>query len=145
MSSNWFIESISIFLNFLFQICIFFVKKKTIKRNFTKRQFNQIVIQTISFTKIWWIFFLSIIITLVIWFVDYTTKFNNRTWKFLSTNKKVFDKIEHEYNKCTRIRMKNNEKYINKNFETYYLKRNIRREFIIVENFQINDYTKRLN
>ena len=63
----------------------------------------------------------------------------------MSTNKKVFDKIEHEYNKCTRIRMKNNEKYINKNFETYYLKRNIRREFIIVENSQINDCAKRLN
>ena len=56
-----------------------------------------------------------------------------------------FDKIEHEYNKCIRIRINNDEKYINENFETYCLKRNIRREFIIVENFQINNYTKRLN
>ena len=57
----------------------------------------------------------------------------------------IFDKIEHEYNKYIRIRINNDEKYINKNFETYCLKRNIRREFIIVENFQINDYAKRLN
>ena len=41
--------------------------------------------------------------------------------------------------------MNNDEKYINENFETYCLKRNIRREFIIVENFQINDCAKRLN
>ena len=33
-------------------------------------------------------FFLSIIITFVIWFVNCATKFNNRTWKFSSTNKK---------------------------------------------------------
>ena len=54
-------------------------------------------------------------------------------------------KIEYEYNKCIRIRMNNDEKYINENFETYCLKRNIRREFIIVENSQINNYAKRLN
>ena len=41
--------------------------------------------------------------------------------------------------------MNNDEKYINENFETYCLKRNIRREFIIVENSQINNYAKRLN
>ena len=55
------------------------------------------------------------------------------------------DKIEHDYNKCIRIRINNDEKYIDKYFETYCLKRNIRREFIIVENSQINNYTKRLN
>ena len=63
---------------------------------------------------------------------------------FESFQKKIY-KIEHDYNKCTRIRINNDEKYINKNFETYYLKRNIRREFIIVENSQISNCTKRLN
>ena len=41
--------------------------------------------------------------------------------------------------------MNNDEKYIDENFETYYLKRNIRNEFIVVENFQINNCTKCLN
>ena len=49
--------------------------------------------------------------------------------------KKFFDKIKHEYNKYTRIRVNNNENYIDKNFKTYNLKQNIRHEFIIVENF----------
>ena len=89
MSLNWFTNLISIFLSFSFQIFVFFVKKKTTKRNFTKRQFNQIVIQTILFTRIWWIFFRSITTTLVIWFVDCATKINNRIWKFSSINKKL--------------------------------------------------------
>ena len=59
--------------------------------------------------------------------------------------KKKIDKIEHDYNKCIRIRLNNNEKYINKNFEIYYLKRNIRREFIIIENSRTNNCIKRLN
>ena len=70
---------------------------------------------------------------------------NKQKIKIFDFFKNFFDKIEHEYNKYIRIRMNNNEKYNYENFETYYLKRNIRREFIIVENFQINDYTKRLN
>ena len=59
---------------------------------------------------------------------------------------KIFlDKIKLEYNKYARIRMNNDEKYINENFEIYCLKRNIFREFIIVENSQMNKYAKRLN
>ena len=70
---------------------------------------------------------------------------NKQKIEILDFFKNFFDKIEHEYNKCIRIRMNNDEKYINENFETYCLKRNIRREFIIVENFQINNCAKRLN
>ena len=69
---------------------------------------------------------------------------NKQKIEILDFFKNFFDKIEHEYNKCTRIRINNDEKYINENFETYCLKRNIRREFIIVENSQINDCTKLL-
>ena len=60
---------------------------------------------------------------------------NKQKIEILDIFKKNFDKIEHEYNKYTRLRINNDEKYINKNFETYYLNRNIRREFIIVEKF----------
>ena len=70
---------------------------------------------------------------------------NKQKIKIFNFFKKNFDKIEYEYNKDIRIRINNDEKYINKNFKTYCLKRNIRREFIIVENSQINDCAKRLN
>ena len=60
---------------------------------------------------------------------------NKQKIEILDIFKNFFDKIEHEYNKCARMRMNNDEKYINENFEIYCLKRNIRREFIIVENF----------
>ena len=60
---------------------------------------------------------------------------NKQKIEILDIFKNFFDKIEHEYNKCVRMRMNNDEKYINENFEIYCLKRNIRREFIIVENF----------
>ena len=70
---------------------------------------------------------------------------NKQKIKIFDIFKKNFDKIEHEYNKCIRLRINNDEKYINKNFEIYCLKRNIRRKFIIVENFQMNECAKRLN
>ena len=60
---------------------------------------------------------------------------NKQKIEIFDSFKKICDKIEHDYNKCIRIRINNNNEYIDKNFETYYLKRNIRREFIIVENF----------
>ena len=70
---------------------------------------------------------------------------NKQKIEFFDSFKIFFDKIKYNYNKCIRIRMKNDEKYIDENLETYCLKRNIRREFIIVENSQINNCTKRLN
>ena len=60
---------------------------------------------------------------------------NKQKIEILDIFKIFLDKIEHEYNKYARMRMNNDEKYINENFEIYCLKRNIRREFIIVENF----------
>ena len=48
-------------------------------------------------------------------------------------------------NKYTRIRIDNDIEYLNKNFKKFINKRNIRIEFIIAENFQINNCVERFN
>ena len=42
--------------------------------------------------------------------------------------------MKHDENKCTRVRFDNNKKYFNKDFTDHIIERDIRLEFIIVDN-----------
>ena len=53
--------------------------------------------------------------------------------------------IEYNMNKCTRIRIDNNIEYLNEDFIKFTFERDIRFEFIIAKNFQINNNVKRFN
>ena len=70
---------------------------------------------------------------------------NKKSFEVLKLFKFFLNCIEYNINKCIRIRIDNNFEYFNENFKKFIDKRNIRIEFIIVENFQINDCVERFN
>ena len=66
-------------------------------------------------------------------------------FEMLKLFKKNFDIIQHEFNRCIRIRINNDFKFMNNVFVIFRNKQNIRVEFIIVNNFQMNSCAKRFN
>ena len=59
--------------------------------------------------------------------------------------KTFLDIIQYGLNRYIRIRIDNNFEFIKNAFAIFCNKQNIRTEFIIVNNFQINDCAKRFN
>ena len=59
--------------------------------------------------------------------------------------KTFLDRNEHENNKCTRIRVDNNDEYFEDAFKVWREKRDIKIKSSIVDNSQINEYVERLN
>ena len=60
---------------------------------------------------------------------------NKKNLEILRLFKFFFNRIKYSINKCIRIRINNDFEYFNENFKKFINKRNIRIEFIIVENF----------
>ena len=73
------------------------------------------------------------------------TLLSKKNLEILTLFKFFLNRIEHDMNKCIRIRIDNNIKYLNENFMKFTFEQNIRFEFIIAENFQINDGVERFN
>ena len=70
---------------------------------------------------------------------------NKKKFEILTLFKLFFNCIEHNMNKYIRICINNKIEYFNENFIKYIIKRNIRFEFIIVDNSQINNYVECFN
>ena len=62
------------------------------------------------------------------------TLLNKKKFEVLTSFKSFFNRIEHNMNKCTRIRIDNEIEYFNEDFMKYITERDIRFEFIIVDN-----------
>ena len=71
--------------------------------------------------------------------------FNKKSFEVLAFFKDFLKRIKHDMNKCIKIRIDNEREYFNDDFINYIKERNIRLEFIIVENSQMNDCVERLN
>ena len=59
--------------------------------------------------------------------------------------KKIFNIIEHDHYRCTRLWIDNHDEFFENVFTIYRKKRDIWIEFFIVDNFQINECVKRFN
>ena len=70
---------------------------------------------------------------------------NKKNFKVLKLFKFFLNRIEHNMNKYTQIRINNNLEYLNENFMKFIIERKIRIELITTKNFQINDYVERFN
>ena len=145
--SNWFIALTSIFssrrhLNFMF-----FAKEK--KRNFTRitlRHFDDFIhddLMKFFFCEYNEFYYF------VVWICDKIKNFQmivliikNKTCLFFNF---FFNHIEHERNKCIRFRIDNDDEFMKNEFKNWREFREIRIEFFIVDNFQMNDCIERLN
>ena len=59
---------------------------------------------------------------------------------------KIFlDIIKHDLNRCIRIRINNDFEFMNDKFVIFRNERDIRIQFFIAKNFQINDCVERFN
>ena len=66
-------------------------------------------------------------------------------FEILKLFKKNFDIIQHEFNRCIRIRIDNDFEFMNDVFVIFRNEQNIRVELIIADNFQMNNCAKRFN
>ena len=70
---------------------------------------------------------------------------NKKNFEILKSFKFFLNRIKHNINKYIQIRINNDFEYFNKNFIKFIIEREIRIEFIIIENFQINNCVERFN
>ena len=59
--------------------------------------------------------------------------------------KTFLNRNEHENNKCTRIRIDNDDEYFEDAFKVWREKRNIKMKSSVVDNSQMNEYVERFN
>ena len=65
--------------------------------------------------------------------------------EILISFKKFLNIIEHDYSRCIRLRIDNNDEFFENVFTIYREKRDIIMKFFIVENFQMNECVERFN
>ena len=88
---------------------------------------------------------------IVIWINDFTQMshmnilYDKTSFEVLTSFKKFLNIIEHDYFRCTRLRIDNNDEFFENVFTVYREKRDIIMKLFIVENFQMNECVERFN
>ena len=87
----------------------------------------------------------------MIWINDFTQMFHmnilyDKTFlEILISFKKFLNIIEHDYSRCIRLRIDNNDEFFENVFTVYREERDIIMKFFIVENSQMNECVERFN